>query len=1417
MKIVLVMLACIWFFCSDNLLALASNCQEPEQAGQAIAKTHQVESNVKPSGLPESNPNAVAGNSPALELLFEDDFAVDSRGSYQIMGPEASIAWNPGAIELRKGGCIAREIIPCGWIEIEADLRLTVPDESKPHSELRLFLESSAATPCFFSWTQDWGSGQVESKLAIFDVSESQDETNSSELIRELRFPRSMPQGRWRISYRYGLWSIESADGLIRLTGYVENGVAPVTLVKLAEFGATSISALRVAGNRRFGAPLTPAQEELLAQADEAYEEGQAAYSGGDLARALEAAAEDLRLREQAVGKSHPDYAFSLGNLANLYQAKADYASAAPLYLEALAISEQILGKQHPDYVQGLNSLALLYDEMADFDRAEPLYLEALAISEQVLGKQHPEYATVLNNLAALFYAKGDYAHAEPLLVEALALLEQASGKQHESYALGLNNLALLYLEMGDHARAESQLVEALAIRERILGKRNPGYASSLNNLAELYRNKGDYTRAEPLYLEALAIKAEVMGKGNPDYALGLNNLALLYEAMRDYGRAKPLLVEALAINEQVLGKWNASYASTLNNLASLFYHIGDYAQAERLFVETLAIREQILGKSHPGYAISLNNLAELYREMGDYVRAEPLYVEALAIKRNSLGKDHADYSQGLNKLAFLYCLMRDYKRAEPLCRESLAITEQALGKSHPDYARNLSGLAVIYQAMDDHTRAESLYLEALAINEQGLGRRHPDYATTLSNLAEVYVSMGDYSRAEPMFLEALEIDEQVLGKRHPDYAASLNNLAYLYHLKGEYSRAHPLMVEALGHSLQNLELASVVQGEAQQLVMAQQQRYYLDHCLVLATRWPEARGSARDGIWKTKGAILLRQRAARQLAQTGGERLRRLMLDLQHTTNQLAALSGTAPNEVNRLKDWREQLTRLTLERERLERELSAESSDFRRSVRQAAAEPEEISAKLPADCALVDLLEYWHWEPKAGEPGKKESQRRYLGFITRANQPAGLVEFGSAEAINDVVALGQQTRWASGDGKTESAGEQLRRLVWEPLQPHLAGVNKLLISPDSSLSMVPWGALPGEKPGTYLIEQYSFAVIPVPQMLASFLEPESAAELIGEPAMLLVGDVDFDAQPAPGVQASGDLQPQFPGDETSRLANTRAEQLARVTEFRTGVGPGAREAPFARLPGTAAEVDSIEQLYRRRFAGCEPTSLRQAEASVAAFCQLAPRHRYVHVASHGFFADPEVRAVTTPDSSERPRLNGSSTERPQFQGMSPGLLSGLVFAGANLPRDPANPDHGILTALHAGELGLNGVELLVLSACDTSRGRVAGGEGVLGLQRAFQVAGARTTVTSLWAVDDQATQELMSGFYANKWDKGMGTLEALRATQLDMLRKLRAENTARFGNRGGKDEPGAEPTATDPASSLTLWAAWVLSGDWR
>jgi CHAT domain-containing protein len=225
--------------------------------------------------------------------------------------------------------------------------------------------------------------------------------------------------------------------------------------------------------------------------------------------------------------------------------------------------------------------------------------------------------------------------------------------------------------------------------------------------------------------------------------------------------------------------------------------------------------------------------------------------------------------------------------------------------------------------------------------------------------------------------------------------------------------------------------------------------------------------------------------------------------------------------------------------------------------------------------------------------------------------------------------------------------------------------------------------------------------------------------------------------------------------------------------------------------------------------------------EATESAFRRQAPTHRWLHVATHGFYDPPELHGPAAPAKSLKPKdgaqLDDDDTpsefEHGGLAAYHPGLRSGIALAGANCKTVKPGQDDGILTALEVSALDLEEVELAVLSACETGLGATAGkaigGEGLLGLQRAFQVAGAKTVLAGLWSVPDRETMLLMQRFYQNMWNKKLPKGHALREAQIWMLKEAKP--------RGLDVE---EPDGKKPASNRLppkYWAGFVLSGDWR
>jgi tetratricopeptide (TPR) repeat protein len=1134
---------------------------------------------------------------------------------------------------------------------------------------------------------------------------------------------------------------------------------------------------------RRSG--LSPAQRQRLGEASRLNEEARALYGRGKSREAIRAAQQALAISKEVLGERHPDYANSLNNLAELYEAMGDYGKAEPLCRQALAINKEALGDKHPNYATSLNNLAELYHAMGDYAKAEPLHRQALATRKEALGERHPHYAASLNNLAELYRAMGDYAQAEPLLRQASVIWKEALGDRHPDYAASLGNLAGLYESMGDYGKAEPLYRQAQAITKEALGDKHPDYARILNNLAALYHAMGDYAKAVPLYRQALATTKEALGERHPNYATALNNLAELYREMGDYGKAEPLLRQALATTKEGLGDKHPSYATSLNNLALLYREMGDYGKAEPLYRQALVIRKQALGDKHSDYAASLDNLAALYRAMGDYGKAEPLHRQALAIKKEALGDKHPSYANTLISLAALYREKGDYAKAEPLLRQALAINKQARGDKHPDYAKSLHNLADLYQEMDTYAKAEPLYRQALDITKQVLGDKHPRYATSLDNLAALYHSMGNYAKAEPLHRQALDITKQVLGDKHPRYAVGLSNLAALYHSMGDYAKAEPFSRQGLQICRDNLDLAAAAQSERQQLAMTAQLRYILDAYLTLAPLAQRAGEAAYAPVLAWKGAVFMQQHRQR-LARSHPE-LTALFDKLQDVSRRLATRALAVPTPAQH-EAWHRNLVQLTEEKENLEAELARRNVAFRRQQQEQKRTPADVQQALPADVALLDFLEYGHFEPDAKKKGKSIVEGRLIAFVIRPGRKVETVELGAVKPLAEAIDQWRESFGNYGLRPNVAAAQVLRDKLWLPLERHVKGVKTVLVSPDGVLAKLPLAALPGDKPGSYLIETWNFATVAVPQLLPSLLAPPDKAEA-APPSLLLVGDVDYGATPG--------------------LADLVASRSA------PGGSRGWDRNNWRRLPATRDEIQGIEASFRGTFRGAKYLTLPQDQATENAIRTAAPNYRYLHLATHGYFAPKELRSALSParKGNDPLALGRDLLGRGGVVGYHPGLLSGVVLAGANRAAKEGEDD-GVLTATEVAALDLSRVETVVLSACETGLGEVAGGEGLLGLQRAFQESGAHTVVAGLWQVEDECTRRLMERFYANLWHKQMGKLAALREAQLWMLREGAKQPDVL---RGLQRLPKEGRERTDGKLPPYYWAAFVLSGDWR
>jgi CHAT domain-containing protein len=1012
------------------------------------------------------------------------------------------------------------------------------------------------------------------------------------------------------------------------------------------------------------------------------------------------------------------------------------------------------------------------------FKEAVALLEKILVIERDVLGKTHPNVLNTVSWLAQFQERMADYASAGKTWAELAALRAKVLGKDHwqtvdagtaaknaerlaaltDKERARLTEAAKLNLELhalydqGRYSEGLPLAVEVVRIRREVLGEKHPELAAGISWLAQFYLSLSRHTQAEPLFAEALKIYREVLGEKHPNYATALDRIATLYKAMGRYtkalyialgrfAKAEPLFVEALRIRRELLGEKHPGCAESMHNLAILYASQGQFAKAEPILVGALAITRESLGEKHPYYANSLNNLASLYRSQGLYTKAEPLYLETLKIRKASLGEKHPDYAETLDNLARLYWAMGLYAKAEPLYLDALRIRKATLGEKHSDYAATLNNLALLYEDQGYYAKAEPLYLTSLEICREAVGANHLDYATGVCNLAGLYAAQKKYAKAEPLHLEALRIDKELLGPKHPNYARDLNNLALLY-MSWQPAKAEPLFVEAVGIWQEKLESSAAVQSQADQLSYLAFSRNALDNYLAQPGSNTATLYSA---VFRWHGSVTARQTFERTAARSSPE-MQSAIEELRDRTRRLNLLTQNPPQGIAKA-ELTKKVKELEDQCEALQKKLAGQSKDFAAYLAYLKQTPADLQRILPEGTALIDFLA--HGEVISAFIVTKTSIRR--------------ITLKAGKELNEEMAtfLGDLSLGRTRPVITkDDVSAKLHARIWEPLEEHLKGVTRVLVCPDGPLCRLPFAALPGSDPKKYLVEELSIVMVPVPQLLTS--EGKAPA---GAPTLLAVGDVDFNGDPIEGDQS---------------------KQPLPVAISRAGDG-----LIWKRLPQTKGEAEVIEALFAK-LPDAKVKELFGKDATETMLERELPKYRFVHLATHGFFSAPKM---------VRQFQEGQGTgEKVLVPSIPPGLSSGIVCAGANKPTFETS---GVLTATQIAELDLSGVELAVLSACETGLGEISGGEGVLGLQRAFQMAGARSTISSLWAVDDRATAELMKRLYANRLQKNLSSVEALREAQLWVL------------NNGDKVGVFDEPPRAGKRTPPKFWAAFTLAGD--
>ena len=830
--------------------------------------------------------------------------------------------------------------------------------------------------------------------------------------------------------------------------------------------------------------------------------------------------------------------------------------------------------------------------------------------------------------------------------------------------------------------------------------------------------------------------------------AFAATNTGVIYYSRGEYQQALDTFEKNLSL--EPVKRDTAITARTLNNIGMIKRVFGDNAAALDYVQRSQRLAEQVGDKKLLGN--TLNNIGIINRDLGNYARALEYLEKGLTLSE-ALG-DKVSTSLTLNNIGATYGLQGNHSLALEYFQRALKLSQAADDK--PIIANTLNNVGLTYHKNRDYPRALEYYQQSLALSEKLNDKRLA--ALTLNNIGRFYRDQGDHKRALDYYQQSLAIREKLDDQTGMAYV--LIHIGVLHYLQGDNQQALQFSRRAIdiatrlvspdqlwrGYELAGRAYTSLKQFDDAEKALTnavniiekmrylvgggelERQRFFEDK-LSPYTAMVELAFNRNRPVDALTYSELAKARTLLDVLRNGRIPINKAMFLEEQERERILNAELTALNvqiylQKQRPKPNLDLIAELEPRRERARLAyedfltvLYVKHPELKVQRGEASPITAAEAAALIPDVSTA-IVEFVVAEDKS-----------YLSVLTRdlknTASPPKITLYPIKITSNQLSERVEEFRrmLAERDLRYQDAARQLYDLLLKPAEEQLRGRKTLCVIPDRALWELPFQALQ-PRTGVHLIEDHTLFYAPSLSVLREVTKQRSSARQNGPP-MGVVKDLDRRgslSHPLKTLLALGN--PQLSGGPSDRLRGEDSE---------TRFGP---------LPEAETEVRTLARLYgsanSQIFIGSEP---REAVVKTE-----APKYEVLHFATHGLL----------------------DNRNPMF--------SYLVLA--QTAGDP-NED-GLLEAREIINMDLH-AKLAVLSACQTARGWVGAGEGVIGMSWALFVAGVPTTVASQWKVDSASTTSLMIDFHrrltmrrANPKLKE-GKAEALRQAALELLRSER------------------------------------------
>lgn len=914
----------------------------------------------------------------------------------------------------------------------------------------------------------------------------------------------------------------------------------------------------------------------------------------------------------------------------------------------------------------------------------------------------------------------------EPCLTFALAEL----GETHD-YVLALHTqLGTANLGVVDLDASERHLEAALALAERLYEPDDERLCDARSNLSIVRFRKQDYLGAAELLRPVVALLSKRHGARAPQIQWACANLANALDALGDFDTARELREQVHDVLSAERPEDSSDLWIARENLALSLRKTGDVEGARLLLARVLAEKE----RKYPGGHVSLDrtrlNLGVALTSIGE-LEAASLYLEAA--HAGQLARSGPDDPLVMTALRLRSQLMfRLGNQAEALALDRVLVEqrERLHGADHRLVLEARSQLA------RHKIEAGQLEQGLVELERVVAGMRKQFAEDNIDRLQVEAWLAGAWAQAGKN-REAAELFEDVhrrWSSRPEDNRMDLlllraNQACALESHDGTGALA---LLRELGPKI-SVQLAEPValttprESESRGARFASLIDMWLSRC-----RTPQDAAAGLELVERARATAWIAARHQRDLerASSAEPQVVRLQGALRTVGARLESLAEAGEREAYRSA---------ALERAKLEQELATALAPFG----SASARPPATVAQLAGTLQPGEIAVALRRISAPLDATDTKQVETYVAFVLARDGAVRRVDLGEAATLESEIERWREAVLANPGqpAALRELGLALRKRLVDPLLAGTADLRRVVIAPDAALYLVPFDALPQEDGVVGDVVEFEQR-----EFLGERLSETPRTRGLG-PA-LLVGDITY----APAATNGSESTPQ--------LLRRRAS---------------VRPARFAPLPASAFELESLAAVFLDPEDEDALVVLRGDSATKAALVEHCSGAQWVHIASHGYASTARANELALDPFSR------------EIRGLSPRVLCGLALAGADAPQSATDRSQGILSGEELCYLDLSKCRLATLSACDTSVGVQRAGLGIASLQSSLRIAGARSTLTSLWKVDDAATAELMKSFYRFILDEGETPAGALRKAK-KALRERRA--------------PPRD------------WAGWVLTG---